>query len=79
MAERMVEVDGVELCTEAFGDAADPPVLLVAGSGASMLGWDEGLCRRLAGHGRYVVRYDHRDTGRSTTDERAARPTTATP
>ncbi|MFO7281054.1 MAG: alpha/beta hydrolase [Thermoanaerobacterales bacterium] len=74
MAERMVEVDGVELCTEAFGDAADPPVLLVAGSGASMLGWDEGLCRRLAGHGRYVVRYDHRDTGRSTTDE-PGRPT----
>ena len=58
---------------------ADPPVLLVAGWGASMLGWDEGLGRRLAGHGRYVVRYDHRDTGRSTTDERAARPTTATP
>ena len=28
--------------------------------------WDEDLCRRLAARGRLVVRYDHRDTGRST-------------
>jgi len=32
-----------------------------------MLWWDEGLCRMLADHGRFVVRYDHRDTGRSVT------------
>ena len=58
--------DGVEICTEAFGDPGDPPVLLIAGLAASMLWWEEGFCRALAGHGRYVVRYDHRDTGRST-------------
>jgi pimeloyl-ACP methyl ester carboxylesterase len=69
MAERMITVDGVELCTEPFGDPADPPVLLVMGLGASMLWWDEGFCRLLAGGGRYVIRYDHRDTGRSVTDE----------
>ena len=28
MAERMIEANGVELCTEAFGDPADPPILL---------------------------------------------------
>ena len=32
-----------------------------------MLWWDEGFCRLLAGHGRFVIRYDQRDTGRSTT------------
>jgi pimeloyl-ACP methyl ester carboxylesterase len=37
------------------------------GIGASMLWWEEGLCRRLADGGRFVIRYDHRDTGRSTT------------
>jgi pimeloyl-ACP methyl ester carboxylesterase len=65
MAERMVEVDGVALCTEPFGDPADPPILLIMGIGASMLWWEEGFCRTLADGGRFVIRYDHRDTGRS--------------
>lgn len=69
MAERMITVEGVELCTEPFGDPADPPILLVQGLGASMLWWDEGFCRLLADGGRYVIRYDHRDTGRSVSDE----------
>jgi hypothetical protein len=34
-----------------------------------MLWWDEGLCRTLSGAGHFVIRYDHRDTGRSTTYE----------
>jgi pimeloyl-ACP methyl ester carboxylesterase len=34
-----------------------------------MLWWDEGFCRMLADGGRFVIRYDHRDTGRSTTYE----------
>ena len=33
---------------------------------ASLLAWDEELCRRLASGGRFVIRYDHRDQGRST-------------
>jgi pimeloyl-ACP methyl ester carboxylesterase len=40
------------------------------GIGASMLWWDEGFCRMLAGGGRFVIRYDHRDTGRSVTYQR---------
>jgi pimeloyl-ACP methyl ester carboxylesterase len=63
----MIEANDVELCTEPFGDAGDPPILLVMGVGASMLWWEEGFCRRLAGGGRFVIRYDHRDTGRSVT------------
>ena len=65
MTERMVQVNGVELCTEPFGDPEDPPMLLVQGVGASMLWWDDGLCRTLSGAGCFVIRYDHRDTGRS--------------
>ena len=65
----MIEANGVELCTEAFGDPADPPILLIGGTGASMLWWEEDFCRMLAGDGRHVIRYDHRDTGRSTTYE----------
>jgi pimeloyl-ACP methyl ester carboxylesterase len=63
----MVEANGIELCTEAFGDAGDQPVLLIMGLGGSMLWWEDGFCRMLAGGGRFVIRYDHRDTGRSVT------------
>ncbi|MEU9129301.1 alpha/beta fold hydrolase [Kitasatospora sp. NPDC048540] len=67
MAEHTVEVDGIELCTESFGDPGDPPILLIMGLGASMLWWEEDFCRLLADGGRRVIRYDHRDTGRSAT------------
>jgi pimeloyl-ACP methyl ester carboxylesterase len=63
----MIEANDVELCTEPFGEAGDPPILLVMGVGASMLWWEEGFCSRLAEGGRFVIRYDHRDTGRSVT------------
>ena len=58
---KRIEVNGVELCVETFGDPADPPVLLV---GVTMLSWPDELCAALAG--RYVVRYDLRDAGQST-------------
>jgi pimeloyl-ACP methyl ester carboxylesterase len=67
--ERMIEANGVELCTSSFGDPADPPILLMMGAGASMLWWEDGFCRLLADGGRFVLRYDHRDTGRSVTYE----------
>jgi pimeloyl-ACP methyl ester carboxylesterase len=67
--ERMLQVNGVELCVQTFGDAADPAILLIMGAAASMDHWPEGFCRRLADGGRYVIRYDHRDTGRSTSYE----------
>jgi pimeloyl-ACP methyl ester carboxylesterase len=69
VAERMIEANGVELCTESFGCPADPPILLIMGIGGSMLWWEEGFCRLLAEGGHFVIRYDHRDTGRSVISE----------
>jgi len=69
MAERMITVRGVQLCAESFGDPGQPPLLLMMGNGASMLWWEDDLCRMLAAGGRFVVRYDQRDTGRSVTYE----------
>lgn len=66
MPERMVRANGLELWTEDFGDPADPPVLLIMGASASGILWEEELCEALAARGRYVIRYDNRDTGRST-------------
>jgi len=78
LPERVVEANGVGLCTEDFGDPADPAILLVMGIGASMLWWEEGFCRRLADGGRHVIRYDHRDTGRSITYDAGAPQYTGT-
>jgi len=60
-----VDAGGVELCLETFGDPRDPAVLLIGGATASMDWWEPEFCARLAGGGRFVLRYDHRDTGRS--------------
>ena len=54
------------IASETFGDPGDPAILLVMGAMASMLWWPEAFCRQLAGRGRFVIRYDNRDTGLST-------------
>lgn len=69
MTEIFVEARGARLCTESFGDPALPPLLLIMGLGGSMLWWPDDLCRALTAAGLFVVRYDHRDTGRSTACE----------
>jgi pimeloyl-ACP methyl ester carboxylesterase len=63
--EKVLDANGVGLCAQTFGDAADPAILLVHGASASMLWWEEELCERIAASGRYVIRFDNRDTGRS--------------
>lgn len=59
----------VHLAAETFGSPSDPALVLVMGATASMMWWPEDLCRALAARGFHVVRYDHRDTGRSTNVE----------
>jgi pimeloyl-ACP methyl ester carboxylesterase len=56
----------VELCYQTFGDPSGDPLLLVMGLGGPMTWWDPLLCEELASRGFHVVRYDNRDTGRST-------------
>ncbi|QXC62675.1 alpha/beta fold hydrolase [Aquihabitans sp. G128] len=58
--------NGIEIAYEAFGDPADPTILLVMGLGAQMLSWDEGFCALLVARGHHVVRFDNRDIGQST-------------
>lgn len=65
MGTTSVRANGVELGIESFGRADDPLVLLVGGT--TMLSWPDALCDRLAAGGRWVVRYDLRDSGASTT------------
>jgi pimeloyl-ACP methyl ester carboxylesterase len=65
MEPTIVHANGADLCVQTFGDPSDPAILLIMGAGASMDWWEDEFCERLAAGSRYVVRYDHRDTGQS--------------
>jgi pimeloyl-ACP methyl ester carboxylesterase len=73
---KVVEANGVELCVSTLGDRADPPILLIGGSSSSMDWWEDEFCEQLAAGPRFVIRYDHRDTGRSVTYGPGAPPYT---
>jgi pimeloyl-ACP methyl ester carboxylesterase len=67
--EQLLTINGVTICTESFGKQENPAVLLIMGAQSSMIWWEEEFCERLASSGRFVIRYDNRDVGRSTTYE----------
>lgn len=58
--------DDLSIWTESIGDPDATPVLLIAGANASSRMWPEEVVAGLAARDYLVLRYDHRDTGRST-------------
>jgi pimeloyl-ACP methyl ester carboxylesterase len=65
-SSEIVRANGVDIGVQEFGAPTDPGLLLIGGAAASMDWWEDEFCERLAAGGRRVVRYDFRDTGRST-------------
>lgn len=57
---------GVLLWAEVLGGPSTEPLLLIADAGASGVMWPDTLVALLTDH-HPVIRYDHRDTGRSST------------
>jgi pimeloyl-ACP methyl ester carboxylesterase len=72
--ERIIRANGVDLCLQTFGHRANPTILLIMGGASSMDWWEDGFCERLTAGSRFVIRYDHRDTGRSISYEPGAAP-----
>lgn len=60
-----VKSNGIELEYDTFGDDGDPPLLLIMGFSAQMTAWEEAFCKKIAGEGFRVIRYDNRDVGLS--------------
>ena len=66
MNEKFADTGRVKLCYETFGDPADPAMLLIMGLGTQMVAWRDDFCRQLAERRFFVIRFDNRDSGRST-------------
>lgn len=65
MAVRTTTRDDVELAYEVIG-ARGKPLLLISGNGTQMIHWPDAFCGALVDRGFQVVRFDNRDSGRST-------------
>lgn len=76
--QHVIDVDGIDIWCEEFGRRGDPEVLLIMGTGESGLSWPDPLCVSLAEEGRHVIRYDNRDTGRSSRIDFTGDPYTLT-
>lgn len=63
----LIAVNNIELFYEAAGDPSGPPVLLIAGLGVQLINWPDYFVDPLVEAGLYVVRFDNRDVGLSTT------------
>lgn len=60
-----IQISGLVFHVEHFGISTDPACLLIAGAMATARFWTDSFCRRLADAGFFVIRYDHRDIGES--------------
>ncbi|MEV6305476.1 alpha/beta hydrolase [Actinoplanes sp. NPDC051861] len=67
MTETFVTSGSLRLWTERIGDPDHPAVLLIAGQAAQGYCWPDALVGRLVASGAQVIRFDHRDTGLSST------------
>jgi pimeloyl-ACP methyl ester carboxylesterase len=56
----------IELAYQRLGDPSAPPVLLIMGLGMQLVNWPDSLCQRLVDEGLQLIRFDNRDSGRST-------------
>lgn len=61
-----VKANGITIAYEAFGDKKNDAIILIQGTGATLLHYPVELCKKLAGYGFYVIRFDNRDIGLST-------------
>lgn len=72
--EQIIQTNGIDIWCEDFGKREDPPILLIMGCDCQGIMWHDAFCEKLADQGYFVIRYDHRDCGLSTTIAPENRP-----
>jgi len=73
-SEASVNVNGIKIVYDTFGEQTHPVLLLIAGLGMQLIGWDDAFCQGLADRGYWVIRFDNRDVGLSTSFDAAGIP-----
>ncbi len=76
MRVKIVTASGLKFWTESFGRASDPACLLIAGAGAPSRFWTDHFATGLARRGYFVIRYDQRDVGLSSSVDYERNPYT---
>lgn len=61
-----VDANGITIAYETFGDPKNEAIVLIQGTGATLLHYPVELCEKLAANDFYVIRFDNRDIGLST-------------
>lgn len=61
-----VDANGITIAYETFGDPKNEAIVLIQGTGATLLHNPVELCEKLAANDFYVIRFDNRDIGLST-------------
>jgi pimeloyl-ACP methyl ester carboxylesterase len=64
--ESFATANGIDICYQSLGDPGAPVILLIMGLGMQLVAWPDAFCLRLVEQGFRVIRFDNRDTGRST-------------
>jgi len=71
---KYIKSNEIELWTETFGYKTNPAILLISGAMGSARGWTDEFCSYLANQDFFVIRFDHRDTGLSSSIDYAKNP-----
>jgi pimeloyl-ACP methyl ester carboxylesterase len=56
----------IDIAYETLGPAGGVPLVLICGNATQMIHWPDEFCAALVDRGFHVVRFDNRDSGRST-------------
>ena len=62
----LAKVNGIDIWWEDFGDSKNPTVLFIMGAYTNSQAWPESLINLLVQNNYHVVRFDNRDSGKST-------------
>lgn len=69
-----ITANGITLTYDTQGNPKAVPIVLIMGLGMQLIAWPEAFCRALVERGFYVIRFDNRDAGLSSTMDHFGTP-----
>lgn len=66
MTGKLMQInDQIQISYNTYGSAVHPALLLIMGACCQKIFWTDAFCKKMADLGLFVIRYDHRDVGKS--------------